>query len=96
MLKHPIKFADKDTAKAKASLAKSGEKKAAAEGDLAATARDLKADVQQLADLHRVCMTKAEDFEAKTTNRCEELKALAEAKCVVKEATGGAEESRAA
>ena len=56
------------------------------------TSKDLKADVEQLADLHRDCMTKAEDFEAGTTSRGEELKALAEARRVFKEATCGAEE----
>ena len=53
---------------------------------------DLKAVIQQLADLHRDCMAKAEDFEAETRSRGEELKALAGAKRVIKEATGGAEE----
>ena len=37
-------------------------------------------------------MTKADDFTAETTGRGEELKVPAEAKRVIKEATGGAEE----
>merc|ERR1719428_1984337 len=35
-------------------------------------------------------MTKAEDFESETKSRDEELAALAKAKAVIKEATGGA------
>ena len=40
-------------AEAKASLAKSGEKEAVVEGDLSVTSKDLKADIEQLEDLHR-------------------------------------------
>jgi len=65
-------------------------KKSAAEGDLDVTEKALKADVQELADLHRDCMRKAEDFEAETKSRGEELKALATAKKVIEDATGGA------
>merc|ERR1719389_1490405 len=35
-------------------------------------------------------MTKAQDFEAETASRGEELKALAQAKKIITEATGGA------
>ena len=52
---------------------------------------DLKAVIQQLADLHRDCMAKAEDFEAETGSRGDELKAFAEAKRVIKDATGAEE-----
>ena len=58
------------------------------------TSMDLQADIQQLADLHRDCMAKAEDFVAETKSRGEEFKALAEAKRVIKEATGGAKKLR--
>merc|ERR1711957_1084231 len=51
----------------------------------------LNTDVADLADLHRDCMRKAEDFEAETKSRGEELKALATAKKVIQDATGGAE-----
>jgi len=42
--------------------------------------------------LHQDCMTGAEDFEAETKSRGEELKALATAKKVIVEATSGAAE----
>merc|ERR1719502_360057 len=90
-LEDEIKFGEEDLAKAKAGLAESGETKAAAEGDLAVTQKDLDADIKELAELHHECMTKAEEFEEATKSRGEELKALAEAKKVISEATGGAE-----
>jgi hypothetical protein len=87
-----IRFANDDMAEAKKGLAEASEKKSAAEGDLEVTEKDLKADIEQKADLHHDCMTKAEDYEAETKSRGEELKALAQAKKVIKEATGGAEQ----
>merc|ERR1719262_1464971 len=90
-LEDEIKYGTQDLDKAKAALASSGEAKAVAEGDLAVTSKDLAADVKDLADLHSECMTKAQDFEAATKSRDEELKALAEARKVISEATGGVE-----
>merc|ERR1719237_720308 len=75
---------------AKKGLAESGETKAAAAGDLSVTTKALNEDVTAVAGLHQDCMTKAEDFEAETTSRGEELKALAMAKKAVKENTAGA------
>jgi len=86
-----LKFANKDLAAAKVASAASGEAKAVAEGDLAVTSKDLAEDVKTLSDLHHECMTGASEFEAATKSRGEELKALAEAKKVISEATGGAE-----
>merc|ERR1719493_502166 len=77
--------------KAKANLAASSESKAAAEGDLDVTNQALKADTKAKADLERDCLTKAQDHEAETKSRAEELKALAEAKKVIQETAGGAE-----
>jgi len=85
-----IKFATKDMDETKKSLAESGEIKAAAEGDLSVTQKALSEDIAALGDLHQDCMTKAQDFEAETTSRGEELKALAMAKKAVKDSTGGA------
>jgi len=65
-------------------------RKSAATGDLAVTSSDLAAGEQTKATLHHNCMTKASTFEAETKSRGEELKALAEAKKVIEEATGGA------
>merc|ERR1719401_1214556 len=76
--------------KAKKNLAESQEKKSIAEGDLDVTSKDLAEDIQSKATLHQDCMTAAEEFELATKSRGEELKALATAKKVIKEATGGA------
>merc|ERR1719353_773593 len=46
--------------------------------------------MKQLAETHHQCMVKAEDFEVETTSRGEELKALAQAKKIISEMTGGA------
>merc|ERR1719333_1957073 len=89
-LKDEIKYATKDMNKAKKSLAASEEAKATAEGELSVTSADLAEDVKTLATLHQDCMTGAEDFEAETKSRGEELKALATAKKVIQEATSGA------
>jgi len=85
-----IKYANKDMDAAKKGLAESGEIKAAAEGDLTVTTKALNEDVTALSGLHMDCMTKAEDFEAETQSRGEELKALAMAKKAVKDNTSGA------
>merc|ERR1719246_316275 len=76
---------------AKKNLASSSEGRSVAEGDLAVTTRELVSDEDAKAQLHRECMRKAEDFEAETKSRGEELKALAEAKKVIMETTSGAE-----
>jgi len=89
-LEDALKNAEKDTAAAKKSLAASGEKKATAESGLDVTSKDLAEDIKTKATLHQGCMTKASDFEATTKSRGEELKALATAKKIIKETTGGA------
>mmetsp|Transcript_28343 Transcript_28343/g.61584 ORF Transcript_28343/g.61584 Transcript_28343/m.61584 type:complete len:687 (+) Transcript_28343:81-2141(+) len=89
-LKDEIKFAEKELAEAKSSLAATGEKKAKAEGDLAMTTKALDVDEKGLAGLKQECMTKAEDYEAETKSRAEELKALAGAKEVLTDSTGAA------
>merc|ERR1719414_1607870 len=63
---------------------------AAAEGDLDVTSKSLKGDTDSLADLHQTCMTKAQDFEAETKSRGEELKALGAAKEAISDNTAGA------
>jgi chromosome segregation ATPase len=87
-----IKFANKDMDKAKKGLAESQEKKAGAEGDLEVTQKDLDEDIKTKSSLHQDCMNAAEEFEVATKSRGEELNALATAKKVIKEATGGAAE----
>jgi len=75
---------------AKKGLAESNEAKASAQGDLEVTNKALAEDRRTLGNLHMDCMTKAQDFEAETTSRGEELKALAFAKKAVVENTAGA------
>merc|ERR1740127_448259 len=84
------KFANKDMDKAKKGLSESQEKKATAEGDLEVTSKDLAEDIKTKATLHQDCMTGAEEFELSTKSRGEELKALATAKKIIAESTGGA------
>merc|ERR1719316_2680094 len=52
-LKDEIKYANKDLDKAKKNLATSAEAKAAAEGDLDVTSKDLAEDIKSLATLHQ-------------------------------------------
>jgi len=85
-----IKFANKDMDKAKKDLAESQEKKATATGDLEVTTKDLNEDLNTKKTLHQDCMNAAEEFELSTKSRGEELNALATAKKVIKETTGGA------
>jgi hypothetical protein len=85
-----IKYGNEDLNKAKKGLAASGEGKASAEGDLSVTSRDLAEDQKTLSTLHQDCMSGAENFEAETKSRGEELKALAQARKVISETTSGA------
>merc|ERR1719375_2345629 len=79
-----------DMDKAKKGLAEKTETKAVAEGDLATTSKALSEDVKALGELHHDCMAKATEYEDETKSRGEELKALATAKKIISEATGGA------
>merc|ERR1719478_465305 len=89
-LKDEIKYGTADMNKAKKNLGASNEAKATAEGDLSVTSKDLAEDISTLATLHQDCMKGAEDFEAETKSRGEELTALATAKKVITETTSGA------
>jgi hypothetical protein len=89
-LKDQIKFGDSDKAAAEKNAAASSEKQSVAEGDLEVTSKDLAEDVKTLSGLHQNCMTRASDFESATKSRGEELTALASAKKVIAETTGGA------
>jgi hypothetical protein len=90
-LKDEIKFGNQDLQKAKKDRASESEAKASAEGDLKVTAEALKEDKITKSTLKEDCTTRAQDFEAETKSRAEELKALAEAKRAVKESTGVAD-----
>jgi len=86
-----LRFGNKDLGEAKKGIASNSEKKAAAEGDLDVTSKDLAADQETRATLHQNCLTKAQDYEAAVKARGEELKALAEGKKAINDATSGAE-----
>merc|ERR1712226_1199883 len=92
-LKDELKFANKDMDEAKKGVATATEKKATAEGDLEVTSKELAEDIKTKAELHHDCMTKAAEFESETKSRGEELKALATAKKLIKEATSLAQVS---
>jgi len=85
-----IKFTNSEIDKAQKKLAAAGQEQATLEGDLAIVTKALAEDMNQLAETHHDCMTKAQAFEAETQARAEELKALAEAKKIITEMTGGA------
>merc|ERR1719493_431339 len=89
-LEDKIKYETKELEEAKTGIAASNEKKATAEGDLAATTKTLDEDVLALSDLHHECLSKAQDYEAETKSRGEELAAIATAKKVIQETTSGA------
>merc|ERR1719265_1410004 len=55
------------------------------------TSKDLEEDIKTLAATKTACMTAAEDYDATSASRTEELEALAKAKSVIAEATSGAE-----
>merc|ERR1719510_2258557 len=65
-LEDKIKYETKELDEAKTGIAASSEKKAAAEGDLAVTTKNLNEDTAALAALHHECLTKAQDYEAET------------------------------
>merc|ERR1712129_639011 len=83
-------YETKELDEAKTGIAASNEKKATAEGDLAVTTKNLNEDVVALSDLHHGCLSKAQDYEAETKSRGEELAAIADAKKVIQETASGA------
>jgi len=84
-LEDEIKFANEELSDAKKSLAASREAQATAQGDLDVTQKDLAEDSSTLADLHRTCMTRSQDFETEAKSRSEEMRGLAAAKDAVKQ-----------
>merc|ERR1719330_323846 len=84
-LKDEISFANQEMEDAKKGMSASAEKKTTASGDLAATSKELASDVATKETLHRDCMAAAEEFQATTKSRGEELKVLSEAQKVIKE-----------
>merc|ERR1719498_1006982 len=74
----------------KSAKAGAEEDKAASEGDLATTIKELKAAQDGLATANTDCMTTAADHEATVAARKEELKVIATAEKILKDSTSGA------
>jgi hypothetical protein len=91
-LEDEIKYSNKDLAETKKAIAAATGAKATAGADLAVTSKDLSGDESELADTNADCASKAADFEAAVASRADELKALGEAKKVVSDMTGGADQ----
>merc|ERR1719174_2604498 len=79
-------------AKTKKALAATEESKATATGDLDVASKGLAQDESTLSTLHQDCLEKANDFEAETKSRGEELKALGMAKKIIAETSSGADD----
>jgi len=90
-LQNTIKQDQKELAASKATKAGAEEAKSVAEGDLSMAEKELAADTKYLSDLSTDCQQKATDWEVSTKSRADELQALADAKKLILEKTGGAE-----
>jgi len=88
-LQDEIKRDNREMKSEKKALAAYKETKATAEGDLALTDKDHGADVEGLHELQSDCMQKASDHEASVRGRQDELKALDDARNIIKEKAGG-------
>jgi len=86
-----LKYANQDLSDTKKTFAGTQSTKATAQGDLSVDGTDLAEDSQTLSALHQDCLEKANDFEAETKSRGEELTALATAKKIIAESTAGAD-----
>jgi len=89
-LEDAIAVADKVLGETKKAKAAAGEAKAVAQGELDTANTGVKDDKKRLADLQQECMTKATAFEESQKERGNELGALASAKQLLEEKTGGA------
>merc|ERR1719301_197668 len=87
-----MKVEKKEMSEAKKQKAVAEETGVIAEGELECTKKEIADDQKKLKDLQHECMTAAEEHEQEQKERGEELGALAAAKKVLKEKTGGAAE----
>lgn len=85
-----VRFAEEDSEESKRKLSETAETEATAEGDLAATSRDLAEDPKAPAASHGECQTKAAISMGEAMSRDEELGGLAKAKSILAERTAGA------
>jgi hypothetical protein len=91
-LEDAMKFGTTELDETKKAKAAAEEAKAVAEGELATAEKGAAEDSKHLNDLQNECMTKATEFETSQHSRSEELEALAKAKSILEEKTGGASE----
>jgi hypothetical protein len=91
-LKNEIAQDEKELAESKSMKAAAEETKSIAEGDLSMAEKELAEDKKYLSELSTDCQQKAADWEVSTKSRTEELEALAAAKKIITEMTGGAAE----
>merc|ERR1719203_703326 len=88
-LEDEIKFGNEDMDAAKKGISENTEHKATAEGDLGVTTKELNEDKAAKARVSQECEAAADTYAAESKSRDEELAALAKAKEVIIEATGG-------
>jgi len=91
-LEDGIKAETKELAESKKEKAMGEETGAEAAGNLERSKKEIAADEIKLKDLQHECMSKAQEFEAAQIERNAELEALAAAKKILQEKTGGAAE----
>merc|ERR1719439_461982 len=91
-LENTIAQDNKELAEAKSVKAAAEDAKAIAEGDLSMAEKELAEDKKYLSELSTDCQQKAADWEVTTKSRVDELEALATAKKIISETTGGASE----
>jgi len=89
-LEDSIAYGTKDMEDSKKSMAKSGEEKSAAEGELSSVSKDLAEDKVMLEEVTKECTSYVEEYEAEVTSRAEELAAVKKAKQIIEESTAGA------
>merc|ERR550537_549922 len=89
-LEDAMKFGTKELGETKSAKAAAEEAKAVAENDLAVADKATAESTKHLTDLQNECMTAATEYETSQHSREEELTALATAKKILEEKTGGA------
>merc|ERR1719247_109768 len=91
-LSDAIKTEEGELSAAKKGKAMAEEANAAATGELERVTKEIADDQKKLKDLQHECMTRAEEHEMEQKERAAELEALAMAKKILQEKTGGATE----
>jgi len=90
-LEDQVKADTKEMGQAKSTKAAAAESLSTAEGDLSVTQKTLDDTKTALAALEAGCKTAVSDHESEVQSRADELKAIAEAKKIIAETTGGSE-----